>query len=64
MNDFGFIGPLKDKMSDFILLKRSVGNKYEAEVVFLKRFDRYLTRNYHAFTGLTKCGDRYMPFLL
>ncbi len=54
MNDFGFIGPLKDKMSDFILLKRSVGNTYEAEVGVLKRFDRYLTRTYPAITGLTK----------
>src|SRR6266567_3390638 len=41
-------------MSGFILLKRSVGNKYEAEVGVLKRFDRYLTRNYPAISGLTK----------
>ena len=54
MNEFGFTGPLKDEMSDFILLKRSVGNKYEAEVGVLKRFDRYLTQNYPAITGLTK----------
>jgi integrase/recombinase XerD len=54
VNDFGFTSPLKDKMSDFILLKRSVGNKYEAEVGVLKRFDRYLTQNYPAITGLTK----------
>ena len=54
MNEFGFTGPLKDEMSDFILLKRSVGNKYEAEVGVLKRFDRYLTRNYPAITGLPK----------
>ena len=54
MNEFGFTGPLKDEMSDFILLKRSVGNKYEAEVGVLKRFDRYLVRNYPAITGLPK----------
>jgi len=41
-------------MSDFALLKRSVGNKYESEVGVLKRFDRYLTRNYPAITGLPK----------
>ncbi len=54
MNEFGFTGPLKDEMSGFILLKRSVGNKYESEVGTLKRFDRYLTRNYPAITGLPK----------
>lgn len=41
-------------MSDFILLKRSIGNKYESEVGILKRFDRYLVRNYPAITGLPK----------
>ena len=54
MNEFGFTGPLKDEMSAFILLKRSVGNKYEAEVGVLKRFDRYLTRNYPTITELPK----------
>jgi integrase len=54
VNEFGFTGPLSDEMSDFILLKRSVGNKYEAEVGVLKRFDRYLTCNYPAITALTK----------
>ena len=54
MNEFGFTGPLKDEMSRFILLKRSVGNKYESEVGVLKRFDRYLARNYPAITGLPK----------
>lgn len=54
MNEFGFTGPLQDVMRDFILLKRSVGNKYEAEVGVLKRFDRYLTQHYPAVTGLTK----------
>jgi integrase/recombinase XerD len=54
VNEFGFTGPLKDEMSAFILLKRSVGNKYEAEVGVLKRFDRYLTHNYPAITGLPK----------
>lgn len=54
MNDFDFTGPLKDAMRDFILLKRSVGNKYEAEVGVLKRFDRYLGQHYPAITGLSK----------
>ncbi len=54
MNEFGFTGPLKDEMSGFILLKRSVGNKYESEVGVLKRFDQYLTQNYPAITGLPK----------
>jgi len=54
VNEFGFTGPLKDEMSGFILLKRSVGNKYESEVGVLKRFDQYLTQNYPAITGLTK----------
>jgi len=54
VNEFGFTGPLKEEMSDFIRLKRSVGNKYEAEVGVLKRFDRYLTRTYPAITGLPK----------
>jgi integrase len=54
VNEFGFTGPLKDEMSAFIRLKRSVGNKYEAEVGVLKRFDRYLTQNYPAITGLPK----------
>jgi integrase len=54
VNEFGFTGPLKDEMSAFILLKRCVGNKYEAEVAILKRFDRHLARNSPAITGLTK----------
>ncbi len=54
MNESGFIGPLKDEMSNFILLKRSVGNKYESEVGVLKRFDRYLALNYPVITGLPK----------
>jgi integrase len=54
VNEFGFIGPLNDEMSDFILLKRSIGNKYESEVGVLKRFDRYLARNYSVITGLPK----------
>jgi integrase len=54
VNEFGFTGPLKEEMSDFIRLKRSVGNKYEAEVGVLKRFDRYLTRYSPAITGLPK----------
>lgn len=54
MNEFGFISPLKDEMSTFILLKRSIGNKCESEVGVLKRFDRYLARNYPAITGLSK----------
>lgn len=54
MDEFGFIGPLRDEMSSFILLKRSVGNKYESEVGVLRRFDRYLIRNYPAITGLPK----------
>jgi integrase/recombinase XerD len=54
VNEFGFIGPLKDEMSGFILLKCSVGNKYESEVGVLKRFDRYLARNYPTITGLPK----------
>lgn len=54
MNEFGFTGPLKDEMSGFILLKRSVGNKYESEVGVLKRFDQYLARNYPVITGLPK----------
>ena len=54
MNEFGFTGPLQEEMSAFIRLKRSVGNTYEAEVGVLKRFDRYLTRNYPAITGLPK----------
>src|SRR5438128_350848 len=41
-------------MSGFLLLKRSVGNKYEAEVGVLSRVDRYLVRNYPAITGLPK----------
>jgi len=36
VNKFGFTGPFSDEMNDFILLKRSVGNKYEAEVGVLK----------------------------
>ena len=56
MDEFGFTGPLKDEMSSFILLKRSVGNKYESEVGILKRFDRYLTRTYPASSGLTKAS--------
>jgi integrase len=54
VNEFGFISPLKDEMSTFILLKRSVGNKYESEVGVLKRFDRYLALNYPAITVLSK----------
>lgn len=54
MNEFACTGPLKDEMCTFILLKRSVGNKYETEVGILKRFDRYLGRNYPAVTGLSK----------
>lgn len=54
MNEFNFTGPLKDEMSDFILLKRSIGNKYKTEVGILKRFDWYLGRNYPAITGLPK----------
>lgn len=54
MNEFGFTGPLKDEMCGFILLKRSVGNKYKSEVGILKRFDRYLAWNYPAITGLPK----------
>jgi len=50
VNEFGFTGPLKDEMSGFILLKRSVGNKYESEVGVLKRFDQYLTQNYPALS--------------
>jgi len=54
VNEFGFTGPLKEEMSAFIRLKRSIGNKYEAEVGVLKRFDRYLTQNSPAITGLPK----------
>lgn len=54
MNKFGFTGPFSDEMNDFILLKRSVGNKYEAEVGILKRFDRYLAHNHPAITRLSK----------
>jgi integrase/recombinase XerD len=54
VTDFGFTGPLSEEMSAFIWLKRSVGNKYEAEVGTLGRFDRYLARNYPAITGLPK----------
>lgn len=54
MNEFGFIGPLKDEMSNFILLKRSVGNKYESELGALKRFDRYLALNFPVIAGLPK----------
>lgn len=54
MNEFGFTGPLKEEMSGFILLKRSIGNKYESEVGILKRFDRYLARNYPVITELSK----------
>lgn len=54
MNKFGFTGPFSDEMNDFILLKRSIGNKYEAEVGILKRFDRYLTHNHPAITRLSK----------
>ena len=54
MNEFDFIGPLKNEMSTFILLKRSVGNKYQSEVGVLKRFDRYLAKNYPVITGLPK----------
>ncbi|EQD29851.1 phage-specific integrase [mine drainage metagenome] len=41
-------------MSEFILLKRTVGNKYDSEVGVLKRFDRYLGKNYPTITGLPK----------
>lgn len=41
-------------MSDFILLKRSIGNQCESEVGVLKRFDRYLAREYPSTTGLPK----------
>jgi integrase/recombinase XerD len=54
VNECGFTGPLKNEMSAFIRLKRSVGNKYEAEVGVLKRFDRYLTQYSPAITGLPK----------
>jgi integrase/recombinase XerD len=54
VNKFGFTGPFSDEMNDFILLKRSVGNKYEAEVGVLKRFDRYLAHNHPAITRLSK----------
>jgi integrase/recombinase XerD len=54
VNKFGFTGPFSDEMNDFILLKRSVGNKYEAEVGILKRFDRYLAHNHPAITRLSK----------
>jgi hypothetical protein len=50
MNEFDFIGPLKNEMSTFVLLKRSVGNKYQSEVGVLKRFDRYLAKNYPVIT--------------
>jgi len=54
MNEFDFIGPLKNEMNAFVLLKRSVGNKYQSEVGVLKRFDRYLAKNYPVITGLPK----------
>jgi integrase/recombinase XerD len=56
VNEFGLTGPLKEEMCGFILLKRSLGNKYEAEVGVLKRFDQYLTQNYPAISGLTKAS--------
>jgi integrase len=54
VNEFGFIGPLKDEMSSFILLKRAVGNKYETEAGILKRFDQYLAQHHPTVTGLPK----------
>jgi integrase len=54
VNEFGFAGPLKDEMSNFILLKRSIGSKYDTEVGILRRFDRYLALNYPSITQLPK----------
>lgn len=41
-------------MQDFILLKRSIGYKYLAEVGTLKRFDRYLIKNCPELSTMTK----------
>ena len=54
MNEMGFMSSFGDEMQDFILLKRSVGNKYQSEVGILKRFDKYLALSYPGVTELTK----------
>ena len=54
MNEMGFISSFGDEMQDFVLLKRSIGNKYQTEVGTLKRFDRYLAANCPDITELTK----------
>lgn len=54
MNEFHFIGPLQNEMRDFILLKRSIGNKYESEVGVLRRFDQYLDQHHPNLAHLSK----------
>ncbi len=54
MNDGHFSGPLQDEMRDFILLKRSVGNKYHSEVGVLQRFDQYLVQHHPHLSDLSK----------
>ena len=54
MNEFDFRGPLQDEMRDFILLKRSVGNKYQTEVGILRRFDQYLVQYHPNLPDLSK----------
>lgn len=54
MNEMGFISSFQDEMQDFILLKRSIGNKYVSEVQILRRFDQYLAENYPEISVLSK----------
>ena len=54
MNEWNFSSPLQDEMRDFVLLKRSVGNKYQSEVGVLRRFDQSLVQHHTYLSDLSK----------
>jgi len=54
MNSLIYKGPFKEHIKNHIELKKSVGYKYDAEVIHLKRFDKFTIEKYSDATSLTK----------
>jgi integrase/recombinase XerD len=49
-----FISPFHKEIKEFIALKRAIGYKYLTEAGILRRFDSFLSDNYHTLDSLTK----------
>jgi hypothetical protein len=54
MNDYVYKGPFALYLQEHIALKKSVGYKYEAEELHLRRFDGFTLEKYPDATLLTK----------